>query len=481
MRLTLTKAWIISIPVVFFVKFLLFAADPLPGLFLGDSLCYLATALEGWAPPDRSFTYGYVIRLTAVLGNSLTSLVAFQVLASAATSVLLVYTLEEYLAVNSITALVLGILCAIEPIQLLYERFLMTECLSLFVFVIYLVLIFKYLQTPSLRDLFLVQLAGIILITLRVSFLPIVLLCTVAAPFLTLNAFVKNPELPRLPFKISGNYVLHRSRLPICIIGIHLLASVGLTFILHTGYKQIYSSLSGGPPSYNLKNGYFLLTAWTPVVEPVDFPYPEMRDEIFNNLAFDLKNRATRNDHLFYEGGLAEKISTALPDPIGNKAALETALNALKRNPIGILDLSFRTFLDFFNLAILREKITNDLGMDTTIPPDDYFEQKFFLSVKGLSTLPTLTKTYYQNAIPWYWLLLFSPIICSVALLAADREKRCFLLVVCIAAACSAGTTFVLSPFPIVRYLHPLTWITFLGAGILAEKMRVKLKSPAIS
>jgi hypothetical protein len=481
MRLTLTKAWMISMPLVFLVKFLLFAADPQPGLFLGDSLCYLATALEGWAPPDRSFTYGYVIRLTAVLGNSLTSLVAFQVLASAATAVLLVYTLEKYFAVNSITALVFGILCAIEPIQLLYERFVMTECLSLFVFALYLVSIFKYLQTPSLRGLFLVQLAGVILITLRVSFLPIVLLCTVAAPLLTANTFVKKAELLWPPFKISGKYAIPRSRLPICIIGIHLLASVGLTFILHTGYKQIYSNLSGGPPSYNLKNGYFLLSAWTPVVEPADFPYPDMRAEIFNNLAFDLKDRAMRVNHMFDEGGLVEKISMALPDPTGNKAAQETAMNALKRDPTGVLNLSFRTFLDFFNLDILREKIINDLGMDITIPSRDYFEQKFFLSVRGLSTLPTLTKTYYRNAIPWYWLLLFSPIICSVALLTADRMKRCFLLVVCIAAACSAGTTFALSPFPIVRYLHPLTWLTFLAAGILAERMRLQLKSRSTS
>ena len=70
------------------LKFILLALDPLPKFFLGDSICYISTALEGWIPDDRSYFYGFVIRWVALSTGSLTSLLVLQTFISASNSYL---------------------------------------------------------------------------------------------------------------------------------------------------------------------------------------------------------------------------------------------------------------------------------------------------------------------------------------------------------------------------------------------------------
>src|SRR5436190_21678812 len=57
---------------IFALKFLLFAIDPIPKLYMGDYGSYIWTALSGWIQHDRSFFYVYVIRWTALWLVSLT-------------------------------------------------------------------------------------------------------------------------------------------------------------------------------------------------------------------------------------------------------------------------------------------------------------------------------------------------------------------------------------------------------------------------
>ena len=64
-------AWLAFAAAVLAGKATWLAIDAAPAVFLGDSESYLATALEGWIPPDRSFAYGYVLRPLAVWTGSL--------------------------------------------------------------------------------------------------------------------------------------------------------------------------------------------------------------------------------------------------------------------------------------------------------------------------------------------------------------------------------------------------------------------------
>ena len=477
------RAWPCFILSVLCLKFLIFVLDPAPGLFFGDSLCYIMSAVLHWTPPDRSFTYGYLIEWTALRAHSLDSLVAAQVFASALSTVLLAYALEEFFEVRRSIAFGFGMLFAIEPIQLVYERFVMTECFSLLLFACFTLLAFHYIRSRSWKLLPTIPAMGILLISFRVSFLPIVEAYTILLPFLAAHArggpLALDPE-PR-PFSTrapasgiagSGASPLHRffpRGRTAFTTGAHLFVLLCLTFVLHSGYQRLVGKLAFGPPGYNLRSGYFLLAAWAPVVQPEDFPYPELRNDIFQNLQLDLKDRANRSFHLFDDGGLILAIEGKLGEGEGNRAAARTAIRALERSPSGVMKLSLRTFLDYFDLEILRAKILNDLGLDTDFPYAACYPEKFFLSMNGAWKLITPTKAYYERSIAWYWVLLFSPILALAAIFVQKGRLRAYTAPIFLAASISVAVLSVVGVHPVVRYLHPVAWMALLVSGVLCE------------
>ena len=123
------------------IKSVLLLLDPIPKLFFGDSGWFIVIAVLGFLPHDRSSAYGYVLRLATCWADTLTPLLVLQTAASAACTLLLVWALRKYLHVAPSLAFVVGILCALEPLQLLYERYVMAEAVSLFVFALYLLAI----------------------------------------------------------------------------------------------------------------------------------------------------------------------------------------------------------------------------------------------------------------------------------------------------------------------------------------------------
>lgn len=472
---------------IFCIKLVLFLLDPVPKFFLGDSGWYIGTAFLDWIPLDRSFTYGYLIRFLTFGSESFTSksftpLVASQVLASAASTVLLVYALKKYFSIKPSVAYILGILCAVEPIQLLYERHVMTETFSLFCFALYMVASFEYLSSRRLGHLCLSLVLGTALITLRVSFLPLILVNTVFLPVLaSFDPFLRRRKTALSETSSSSSWSnLFRVQVA------HLVIAVLLTGLLHNGYKQAFSKFSGYPPAYNAADGYFLVAIWAPAVEPVDFPYPGLRAEVFGNLSYDHRDRSNRTEQLFADGGLVENIRSAIPGPDGNKAAKQTAMNALKRDPAAVITLSLRTLRDYFHLDILREGIANDLAMD-----DDqvslYREcQETFGHYVGFPTPVgqpqpmTLTKSYYKVAIPWYWFLIFTPILCIPALFRAkDRLVRVMMIEAGLAIYASVAIACFITVVPVVRYLHPVSWLVFFPLAVLvngaAEGQRPRL------
>lgn len=248
--------WLIFFIVIFSLKYLIFCIDPLPMFFLGDSHSYIATSLTGWIPPDRSFIYGYVIRLTAVAAHSLTTLVAVQVFTSGLSAILVAYALIKFFSVTPFLAFSMGFLCAVEPLQLMYERYVMTETLALFLFAVYMVFIFHYIKRPTIILMSLVQIIGTALISFRLSFLPLVLINAFILPFLAIPVFKKKYSLKWLTNR-DFLHNLSSHRLVIKIIALHLLVSIGLTYSLHLGYKHLNGFLSHNPPAYHYASGFF--------------------------------------------------------------------------------------------------------------------------------------------------------------------------------------------------------------------------------
>lgn len=466
----------INYPIYFIILFLLksiiFYIDRLPMFFLGDSHSYITTSLTGWIPLDRSFLYGFFIRLVSVSSSSLTSLIAAQVCAGLITSFLIAYSLIKFFSVNRKLSFLFGLLCAIEPLQLLYERYVMTETISLLIFSFYLVTIFYYIKRQSSLLIILVQILGTLLISFRMSFLPLVLANCIILPFLAFPVLTNNN-----PSKKIGNNNFFKlpydSFQVIGIIFIHLILSLGSAYLLHNGYKNLNGLLSKKPPAYQYQGGIFLLSNWSPIVKPIDFSRSELTPLVFANLKFDLHDRHNRDSQHWRPGGIIDNLNKAIPDNLeADSIAKATAMNALRRDPFALVLLSIKTFGDYFNLDWLQGSMKNDSG-NRSLPEGllDVLRNNFNLSAEQLPFTRTFTKYYYFKCWPWYLFLLFLPVLCIVNLFLCSASVNKYVLVLLLVSVEIVAVAVALVEGPTVRYLHPAAWLAFWVLGSFFSSM----------
>lgn len=169
-------------------KLILFVLDSNPQVFLGDSMSYLTTAMKQRIPPDRSFVYGYLVNSLTARSRSLNSLLAVQSVMGIATSMLSALILFRFFRVSFAVSAAIAFLMTLEPQQLLYERFVMTESMSTAIFALFLFVALEYLRTRKVWLLAALQAAGVLLVAFRLSFVPMLMVATVTVPlFATLQ------------------------------------------------------------------------------------------------------------------------------------------------------------------------------------------------------------------------------------------------------------------------------------------------------
>ena len=112
------NAWWLFCALVLAIKLLLLWLDPTPKLFIGDSWSYIWTALTGWIPGDRSYLYGYLVRLLAVWPHNFTPLLVIQALASGATAIVFALICSRFFGMSNRLSFLFGLLCALDPCSL---------------------------------------------------------------------------------------------------------------------------------------------------------------------------------------------------------------------------------------------------------------------------------------------------------------------------------------------------------------------------
>lgn len=254
----------------------------------------------------------------------------------------------------------------------------------------------------------------------------------------------------------------------------HITVSVLALLASHEAYKLCFSKLSGYPRGYSAATGYILLATWAPVVREMDFPDPSLAREVFASLTLDKDDTRLRNDHLFNFTGLIWLLRELLPDyQTGEAVARQAALRALMRDPLEVMGLGVQTFCDFFDLEYLRKMVLEDLAYHQL---QEYKEFKERFSEK--LTFPpsdeqpeTFLKKYYLWAIPWYLVVLFTPLLALIALLRASPSQRPAIIALGVTALYILCVCTFLTVQPVVRYLHPLSWISSILWGcILGSK-----------
>lgn len=440
---------------LFALKLVLFAVDPLPKLIMGDSGSYIATAVSGWIPDDRSYFYGYVIRWTSFWTESLTPLLILQVCLSTIACILFAAICRFIFKLPARWAWLFGFICALDPLQLLYERYVMTEAISLCLYAFVVFHSLRYLRDRHLWDLAIMQAASVLLIGFRMSFLLQVQISTILLPLIAFAPDVLNgirrqrsEDAPRMS--------------PIRRGGAHLLVSVLLMFLLHAGYKRVTGWVSEREPAYLYGTGLVLLCYWSPVLQPEDAADARLADLIRRGDGFGLKNPDLRNSQRFGQGGLLDRWSKIEPERLkADRIAKKTALRALRRDLFGVLGLGWRTYTNYWKVETMKQSAEMDFSFGN--PPSGdlvaLLASRFHLSYATTGLTKSAVQWYYVAAWPYYFLILLAPLFSGLAIVFGFGRPYAILLFVHISIMMATSMTFGSDS---VRYLQPVSFLTLL-------------------
>jgi hypothetical protein len=454
---------------VFAVKMVIFLIDPTVMFFMRDSSRYIDTALVGYIPPDRSFLYGFVIRGITFFWHSLTSLVFLQILCNATSAVIAGYLLNRFLSVSWTGARIFAVLCAIAPIQLLYERYVLTETISLLFFALFVLAAFFYLENAKIRTLVVLNLLGVLLIAFRLSYLPIVLIGAVIAPVLALFHDAGRQVKCSLKDKRAQRVLSRKAVMTACL---HILVSCLLIYGLHSAYKIINGRLSDKPPVYQYYAGFHLISSWAPLLENEDFADPYIGAYLMESVPFDLKDRFQRNNQRWHFYGLANCIRVAYGDALqSDKVAYDTALNILFRNPFGVIKLAWQSYLDYWNIGHLKRTLLGDRYIRQF--PKKFLETlKLHYNLDGekLPSQKTLTNQFFLNAIPWYMILFCLPLIIAISIIMDRGHHLEFLVLLGLFSCLVLVNSTALIHRNTLRFYHPNEWMEFVFLGVLLDR-----------
>ncbi len=440
----------------FLLKTLVLIIDPNPQLFLGDSASYIATALKGWIPPDRSYLYGFLIRWISLWTGSLFSLVLLQMVASAISAGLLGWNLRRFLEIPPTLAALITAAYSLDPLQLMYERFVMAEAFSLLAAMGFVTLLLLFVQTGKKRYLALASIAGVISVAFRISFLPPVAALTFAAPFI--RFFLQRNSLPDL-----------RARMKPCLLAFGVAALSYLS--VQTGYKYLTGFLSQAPPAYQYGDGFSLLSSWAPALQSQDLKAAGVSTHIFDQ-AFP-NNLETRRAQRWMKDGFVAILNRTYPDSLqANAIAKKIAFHILQRDPVGVTTLAIETYFRGWRSNVIAACVREDTG-NREIPPDFNADlaKHFHLSAADLPSRPTVTKVYFGLAGYWYRTLLLTPFLVALTVLFAEPRHRAVLACVAIFAVIVLLIAVGLAVDNSIRYLHPLSWTFFVIAAYWLNKV----------
>lgn len=448
---------------VLVVKVVQVGVDATPLLFLGDSETYVYSAVEGFMPICRSFVYGWPIRWWGLATGSIMGLVIAQVVAGGITAWLVGAVLLYFYRVRFGVATALTLAFAFDPLQLLHERLVMAETFSLLIFALLVVLALSYLRQPRVLTLAGVCGLGLVLVSLRIMFVPVVLAAAVLLPVV---GWVSQPA------------ELRRARWGRALA--HLGMAVALTAVLHGAYRGHVGKVFRQPPAYQYYDGLMLMAAWAPILQPEDAPdsrVAELLKRQADDPVYPLTNRYIREMQLWEASGLAGRLQAIYGGdiPAANACAKKICRAALVRRPGAVVDLAWQALVDYaFRWDRFRFRLWIEQGSDRF--PDPAFvtllRDRLAWDAANVHAVRTPSKRYHLIAGPWYVFLFFSPVLWLVPMVRGSPFQRSagFLLftltVLLVVVLC------VTSPVAVYRYLHPLSFTALLALGTMEKKRR---------
>jgi hypothetical protein len=457
----MTKRFWTVVLIIAGIKGLVFILDPLPQFYGGDSTSYLNTKIGVWIPLDRSFFYGLLIRVIENCSHSLTPLILLQVTVSSVACLLLYYCAKEILCLPYGLSLVLTVLFAADPMQLLYERQIMAETISTFHLVVALTLSLSYLKRHRAWKCALIPVFGLLSTAFRLNAYPVAWFLCLGIPLFAFLRHLFHDCGRRDIYRLAGH----------CVLGVACFVSV---LSLYTNY---YGRLTDREPAVTYTQGFFMLSGLWDVVIPEDATDPRLAQIIASQQALlPGQNPALeRNAQRFGAEGLICRWETTRvegPPSRHDEIARQTAWNAIRRAPAQVLRSAMSNYREYFSDMPARIYDIYERFMPISDKERQWLKEHFNLTVtRDWKDRSTLTKQFLFQFRWWCYVLLLSPFLGIVATSLLWNSVRFIPLAFLTIAGVLAflpGCVFVVTN---ARLLHPLSFGAFLTLGVIAHSL----------
>jgi hypothetical protein len=258
---------------------------------------------------------------------------------------------------------------------------------------------------------------------------------------------------------------------------LHLVVSVLATFCLHTGYRHVLGAIENQSAAYLHADGFFLAAAWAPVLRAEDATDPRAArvvEQLLSRGKYPLGDRSEREANRWEPGGLVEELRRAFDGDkyTASRAAMDMALRSLRRDPVGVMALTARTYKDYWTtLPIHRDRLRVEQGSRFALPAEflDVVRTHFGLDASKIPEMRTPSKQYHLAGWPWFAFLLLSPPVTLLGVLASRPSGRAGSVVIFLDTSIVITVTCAGSQFPFWRYLYPLAFTSVLALAVIAD------------
>jgi hypothetical protein len=465
------REWGLVLLAVIAIKLAFLLADPDPRFFMGDSVVYLRTALEGVFPRDRSFVYGGLIWLTAVLPHSLHGLVAAQAAAGVVSAMLVFGIARALLQVRFPWAFGAALLVAVEPSQLFYERMVMAEAFGGVAWLALLGCVLAYARRGGLGWLLGAVLAGIVGISLRQNAIAVAIVMPVLLPWLRRRMMADAPDAPGGPGTAEAAAA---ARPTLRTVAAHTLLALLATALLHVGYRHLVGHFAHSPPGYVGMAGPFELGLVVPLVRLEHFAGTGCPPDILQRVHPPISDPWLRELHIWRGDGLWPTMQWSCRDP--EDAARVVADRALRSNPLGLLSMAASTLRQHFDAPSARWRMDSDLGRNWL--GNDFIatiRASFGFDPKDVPFRDTITSRSFDASRWWLTAAYFVTPFYVAAMVRRARRRRD---ATALAFAASVGLLFAsqllashilsyryLYAFPVLLILAVAGWVAGPGSA----------------
>mgnify|MGYP003150180633 CR=1 FL=1 len=452
-RIRTTKAplfeWALMLSLVVLAKMVFLLVDPNLRIYMGDSASYLKDAIGSWNPPDRSMTYPELIGWSAVKAESAFALVVLQTLMGVGVSVFTFWVLRTVSDVRLEISALAALLVSIEPLQLFYERMVMAESAGLFSFLAAVGATVCFVHSGKYRWAPAIAILGIVSISFRHNYLPVVIGLAVLTPFLRL---LSARELGASDLR---EWPLYRFAIDILVVA-STIASV------HLLYQHAYGARMDVPPTYLAADGQMRIALVAPLIEEDHFEQVGLPRDFADEVDPPLDDNANRGDQIWSDTGLWSLLKIHAGEDQAEEIAEKLTLIALRENFIELIPLGLQTVFGYFDNNTALSRLKDDQG---AVPPDEetlaIMLDHLRYNAAGLSESVGPIGRYFVASRWWMTIVLFSlaPLAlgCLISTVAPRRRKpNAAVLVLGFVGLGLVASHLLFSHIVSFRYLHPM-------------------------